>query len=223
MTYARIISGAAEELTGAPINSTHTFQVDGEDRTEDVQFSYATMLLWSDAERAAHGIYPIIDDQIPSGKQMAGFSLSLDGTTVRRHWTLIDIPLDIIKAQKVSRINMKRDDVLGGGYTVPSTISTALGGKVLQTRDGDRANWLTSQAVYSAAIAAGHGSDEIATFRAVDNSVTILSANEGAAVLLAMAAWGATNTRHSWDLKDAVADATSAAAVAAVDETAGWS
>ena len=223
MAYARIISGVAEELTGAPINSTHTYQVDGEDRTEDVEFSYASMLLFSDAERAAHSIYPIVDDQIPSGKQTAGFSLSLDGATVRRQWTLIDIPLDSLKAQKVSRINLKRDEVLDGGFAVPSSVSLALAGKVLQTRDGDRTNWLTSQAVYTAAIAVGHGSDEIAIFRAADNSVTTISANEGAAVLLAMAAWGAANIRHSWDLKDAVAAATSAAAVAAIDETAGWS
>ena len=223
MTYARIVSGVAEELTGAPINSTYTYQIDGVTHTEEVQFSFETMILWSDEERAAHQIYAIVDDAIPSGKQTAGFSLALDGSVVRRQWTLVDIPLDSLKSQKISRIEAKLNQLLCGGFTVPSSISTALAGKVLQTRDADRTNWLTSQAMYSAAIAVGHGSDEIAVFRAADNSVTTVSANEGAAVLIAMAAWGATVTHHSWDLKDAVAAATTAAAVAAIDETAGWS
>lgn len=223
MAYARIISGSAEELTGETITSTHTYQIDDESFTEDVQFSYATMEMWTDAERAAHGIFPIVDDAIPDGKMPSGSSLVIDGSIVRRRWTLIDIPLSILKAQKLAQIASKLDDVLSSGYAVPSTISTGLAGKVLQTRESDRTNWLASQAMYSAAIAAGHGADQIAVFRAADNSVSPITANEGAAVLLAMAAWGASMTRHSWTLKDAVSAATSAAAVAAIDETAGWS
>jgi len=58
----------------------------------DVQFSYATMLQWSDAERAAHGIYPIIDDAIPEGKVATGSTLEQGDGVVLRHWTLEDAP-----------------------------------------------------------------------------------------------------------------------------------
>lgn len=69
-----------DELTGADI------------AVGDVQFSYATMLLWSDVERASCGIYPIIDDVIPEGKVATGSTLEQGDGVVLRHWTLEDDP-----------------------------------------------------------------------------------------------------------------------------------
>lgn len=120
------------------------------------------------------------------------------------------------------------DAMLSAGFTVPSAASASLTGKVLQTRDNtDRTNWLTSQAAYSAQVAAGNGAVAGAAFRATDNSMTTINYAEGVAVLLAMAAWGASAYHNSWALKDAIAaiaddDATGQTKLAAININAGW-
>ena len=63
MQYAIITSNTPAEITGGAID------------TGAAQFSYQTMLLWSDPERAAHSIYPITDDAIPDGKVAAASTL----------------------------------------------------------------------------------------------------------------------------------------------------
>lgn len=78
--YAQIQSAHAVELTGGTI----TFG--------DVQFSYETMLLWSDAERKARDIYKITEAAIPSGKVATGSSLQYSNGVVSRTWTLVDAP-----------------------------------------------------------------------------------------------------------------------------------
>lgn len=82
MAFAlRRAQGPLELLPGTPIVSG------------DVQFSYDTMLLWSDAERAAHGVFPIVEpDAVPVGKVANGSTLADDGTAVRRVLTLVDAP-----------------------------------------------------------------------------------------------------------------------------------
>ncbi len=80
MQYALITNSAPAEITGSAIE------------TSNVQFSYQTMLLWSDSERAAHGIYPITDDAITDGKVATGSTLEFTNGAVARHWTLEDAP-----------------------------------------------------------------------------------------------------------------------------------
>lgn len=80
MPYAQIKSGQPIELTGNTLTSG------------DVQFSYDTMLLWSDAERKKYDIYPITDDAIPSGKNASGSTLEFKGGKVLRHWALVETP-----------------------------------------------------------------------------------------------------------------------------------
>lgn len=58
----------------------------------DERFSLRTMLLWSDEERAARDIFPIVDDAIPNGKIATGSTLENDNGTIRRRWTLEDAP-----------------------------------------------------------------------------------------------------------------------------------
>lgn len=58
----------------------------------DERFSLQTMLLWSDDERAARDIFPIVDDDIPNGKVATGSTLENDNGTIRRRWTLEDAP-----------------------------------------------------------------------------------------------------------------------------------
>jgi hypothetical protein len=93
MTYARqTADGLSELVPGATIESTHTYQVNGQDITEPVQFSFETMALWSDEERAEHGIYTVVDDVVPAGKITTGSTLELADGIVHRHWTLADAP-----------------------------------------------------------------------------------------------------------------------------------
>ena len=81
----------------------------------------------------------------------------------------------------------------------------AFAGQRLQTRDvEDRTNWLTSQASYAAAVAAGAGDVVDATFRTAANATVTVTYAEGLDVLLGMAAWGRTIMARSWELKDAI-------------------
>lgn len=77
--YAQIIDGTAHEL-GETITSG------------DVYFSRQSAMMWSDEERAAHGIYPVVDDAIPEGKTVTGSSLEAGEGVVYRRFTLIDTP-----------------------------------------------------------------------------------------------------------------------------------
>jgi hypothetical protein len=124
------------------------------------------------------------------------------------------------KSAKLAAVNAKLNEVLTGGFTVPSG---DMAGKVLQTRNlEDRTNWLISQASYSAAVAAGQGAVEGAEFRTADNSTFVLSYSDGLAVLLGMAAWGAACMSNSWALKDAATAAEDETALDAVDVESGW-
>lgn len=96
-------------------------------------------------------------------------------------------------------------------------------GDRLQVRDvEDRTNWLTSQAAYTAQVAAGNGAAEGASFRTMSNQTVVVSYQEGLATLLGMAAWGAAIMQRSWALKDAIASATSLADLEEIDVEAGW-
>lgn len=124
------------------------------------------------------------------------------------------------KLQMTAVINAKRDQILTSGYSVPSG---PLEGKVLQTRDlEDRTNWLISQGSYAAAVAAGQGNVAGAKFRTQSNETITLTFEEGLAVLLEMAAWGAAVMERSWDLKDVVAAAEDHDDLDAIDIEAGW-
>lgn len=117
-------------------------------------------------------------------------------------------------------IEARRDQCFAEGFT-PS--AGPLAGKTLQVRSiEDRTNWLTSQAAYGAAVAAGAGAVEEAAFRTADNETIVMSYADGFAALLAMAAWGKSVMGNSWTLKDAVADAGDNEALDLIDLEAGW-
>ena len=120
-------------------------------------------------------------------------------------------------SKEVSRI---RDGYLAGGYS--HDFGEPHGVKALQTRPDDRTNWLTSQAAYSAAIAAGAGNMSGAVFRTEDNVTIGMTYMEGLTVLLAMAAWGQSVMARSWDIKDEIESATDETELAAVDIESGW-
>lgn len=124
------------------------------------------------------------------------------------------------KARLRDQIEARRDQCFQQGFTVPSG---PLAGKVLQTRGiEDRTNWLTSQAAYMAAISQGGGNVADASFRTADNETIVVTYSEGFAALMMMAAWGKAVMGNSWTLKDAVANASTHAALDAIDVEAGW-
>lgn len=124
------------------------------------------------------------------------------------------------KADKRAAVGEQLALAFAAGFT-PAT--GPLAGKTLQTRDmEDRTNWLTSQAAYSAAVAAGQGSEEGAVFRTADNQTIVTTYQNGLLTLLAMAAWGKALMGHSWALKDDIAAAATFAELAAIDIEVGW-
>lgn len=156
----------------------------------------------------------------PEREIKTGPIVTLEAARTLHSYVVAARPLADRKAELLAAVNHKRDQLLAGGY---SHDFGALGVHVLQTRGADdRINWLTSQAAYQAAVAAGAGAVEDAEFRTVENVRFVLSYADGLAVLLAMAAWGKAIFGHSWDLKDAIAQAVDHDDLDAIDIAAGW-
>ena len=143
-------------------------------------------------------------------------------------WRITDEPvpdapgptLAELKARMSSEAQVRCDALLTGGYRPPTG---PLAGQTLQLRNNlDRTNWLTSQAAYGAAVAAGAGAVTGATFRTAENITTTMSYADGLGVLLDMAAWGASVYAACWAIKDAIAGAADITALDTVDLEAGW-
>jgi len=83
--YAQITLNKLIALNPA---SAVTFERDG----ATINASYQTVMIWSDDERAAIGVHPIVDDDIPEGKVATGSTLEDDNGVIRRRWTLEDAP-----------------------------------------------------------------------------------------------------------------------------------
>jgi hypothetical protein len=65
------------------------------------------LTLWSDAELATIGVYPVVDDPIPEGQIATGSTLALDGDVVRRSWTLEPAPPPSVPAS-VTPLQIRR-------------------------------------------------------------------------------------------------------------------
>lgn len=102
--------------------------------------------------------------------------------------------------------------------------ATTVGGSaaVLQIREIDQSNWLTSSNRYRDAIAAGDGGVTGAMIRDEANVNHAVTFDEAAAVIAAMSAYGADLFRNRWDLKDQVAAAPDVETVDAIDAGSGW-
>lgn len=125
-----------------------------------------------------------------------------------------------LKALASSATQARCDAILTGGYRPPTG---PLAGQTLQLRNNlDRTSWLTSQAAYGAAVAAGAGAVTGATFRTAENITTTMTYAEGLGILLDMAAWGASVYAACWAIKDAIAGAADITALDTVDLEAGW-
>lgn len=92
--FARIVAGAPEQLDAgrsfvAPDGTNHSSAI------------YTSA--WSDEERAAIGIVPIVEDVIPANKVTNGSTLEVDAGVVRRRWTLVDRPIRMISIAVLCR------------------------------------------------------------------------------------------------------------------------
>ena len=214
MAYAlRTASDPIELVEGDPI-------VDA----ADVQHPANILDLWSVADLAEIGVFPIVEPgPVPAGKVETRSTLVDDGTTITRVLTLIDVApatLADLRSAQATAVNDRRDAILTAGYS--HDFGAPNGVKLLQTRESDETNWLTLQNSCIAAVMAGQGAAAGAVIRTADNVNIALSYADGLQVTLAMSAWGAAVYAASWKLKDAIAAAADPAALAAIDITAGW-
>ena len=132
MSYAQIVAGIPVAL--APARAV-SFERDG----AIINASYETVMRWSDDERAAIGVYPIVDDEIPGGKIVAGSTLESDGGVIRRRWTLEDAPPPPVPGS-VSRLQ-GRLALLDAGLlaTVEAAVNAAGGATLIWYQDAQ--NW----------------------------------------------------------------------------------
>lgn len=180
----------------------------------------------SDESLADFGMVPVIASDPPevTAEQVAEEAAPalVEGAWVQQ-WAVRDKTADELteaKQAKRQAVSQKLASIFAAGFT---PTEGPLAGKTLQTRDiEDRTNWLTSQAAYSAAVAAGQGSEEGAAFRTAANETIVTTYQNGLLTLLTMAAWGKTIMGYSWSLKDEVDAAQSFADLAAIDIEAGW-
>lgn len=61
------------------------------------------LALWTQAELATIGVYPVVDDPIPDGQTATSSTLTLDGDVVRRSWTLEPAPPPPVPASVTPR------------------------------------------------------------------------------------------------------------------------
>lgn len=210
MAYALLINGVATEIVSDTVASG------------DVHFSRVTMLMWSDGQRAARGIYPIVEDSpVPLGKRVASSSLSVSGNVITRVDVLENMPL---ADRKVAMQNAADDiwaDKTYAGFTY--NFGGDIGSRTLQTRLEDQARWLALKDACNDAIMAGLGAQNSPIqLRPVDNINVTVTFNQIAACLRAMRTEQAGLLGFSWYLKDTISAAADHAALDAIDITANW-
>lgn len=177
---------------------------------DDVQYPANWLELASPAEIAAVSVAAIIDDPLPTDARITGAELiDVDGAPHRRWLTE---PFTAIELRR--QVDARAAQAFAAGFA-PAHADFA--GERLQVRDAeDRTNWLTSQASYSAAVAAEMGDVVDASFRTMANRTITVSYADGLQILLGMAAWGRDILAVAWAKKDALA------AGEAIDLDDGW-
>lgn len=198
MTYAlRTAEGGWTEIAGC-------FTAD------DIQYPANWLELASPTEIAAIGVAAIVDDAPPTDARTIGSELiDVDGMPHRRWLTE---PFTAVELRR--QVDARAAQAFAAGFAPAHADFT---GERLQVRDAeDRTNWLTSQASYSAAVAAEMGDIVDASFRTMANRTITVSYADGLQILLGMAAWGRDILAVAWAKKDALA------AGEAIDLDDGW-
>ena len=165
----------------------------------DIQYPANWLELATPAEIAAIGAVAIVDDARPSDARILGTELVDINDAPHRRWLTEPFGAAELRGQ----VEARAARAFAAGYA-PSHPDFA--GERLQVRDAeDRTNWLTSQASYAAAVAAGAGDVLDATFRTMANRTIIVTYADGLQILLGMAAWGRDIMAVAWAKKDALA------------------
>lgn len=213
MAYALINGGSVSEL----IQGRPFIDADGVSHPAE-----ALTGQWSDAERAAIGVKAIVEpDPIPDGKQLVSSSVVLVGTIPTRQQVLEDIPLADLKAARVVAAEAEYEARIAVGYPV------TLGGnaETLQLRPNteDRTNWLGVLVGAQAASALGNGSADYPTkIRTTSNAGYTITNDAAVALMFQLLGWAGEMFGARSAIKDAIAAATDAEALAAIDVTAGY-
>lgn len=128
--------------------------------------------------------------------------------------------LEELQARALAAVNAKRDAVLSGGYQ--HNFGGSAGIRTLDTRtDRDRLNWIVLKGQVKDLVEAGEGDTDIA-IRDAGNETFTTSATTTLTALSGLEQWGAAVLSHSWALKDEIAAAEDAEALASIDLEAAW-
>ena len=130
------------------------------------------------------------------------------------------VPLDTARAAKHVAVQAEADRRMNAGYA--HDFGPSHGVLTLQTREHDRANWLTVDRVAQRRIDAGEPDFAMRPIRTAENVNVPVTAAEAAACMMAMQTYLGAVLEHAWVLKDAIAATADQATLDAVDITTGW-
>ena len=125
-----------------------------------------------------------------------------------------------VRAELKLRVNAIRDQHHAAGYS--HDFGAEYGVQTLQSRDDrDRTNWLVLDSNAGKLVAAGLG-DTLMEMRPESNISMMIPASDVVVILSAMASWGGSVLRRSWELKDQIDAAETVEQLTAIDTNEGW-
>lgn len=129
--------------------------------------------------------------------------------------------LDYLKNVKKQLVNELRDENLKNGYLYD--FGEGIGPKLMQTTtERDRTNYLGSAQEYALQVQTGNGLELGANIRTSDNTMIILSYEDGLTLMRLIGSHISDIMKHSWFLKDSIEAATTQEELDAIDITTGW-
>lgn len=129
--------------------------------------------------------------------------------------------LDDLKAAAAGTVQARRDALIAGGVTID--FGGTVGPKVIQTAtDYDRMNWITILTTAQAFAAMGQGAEAMNPIRTLDNTMVPATVDQAIAWMIEAQSRLGAAWRYAAELKDTIAAAADAAALAAIDLETGW-
>ena len=201
----------------APPSATPIELSGGFATNDGTQYPGNVLSLWTVESLKAIHVHEIIEPTVPAGKRIVSTELQRKTSPVRveRVATFEDIPLADLKDAKKAQADNLCDTKMSAGYD--HDFGAPYGVKTLQTRESDRPYWLALAQVSAAMVMAGQGAGSAGAIRAEDNVNVPVTAQQALDAMLGMQAHLGVILAALWSIKDAIAAATTAAEVAAVD------
>ena len=184
---------------------------------DGTQYPPNVLTLWSTEDLKAIHVHEIIEPTVPAGKRIVSTELQrkTGPARVERVATLEDIPLADLKASKKAQADALCGTKMSAGYD--HDFGAPYGVKRLQTRESDRPYWLALATAAQTALILGPPNASAGAIRAEDNTNVPVTASEALTAMMGMQAHLGVILASLWSIKDAIAAATTAAEVAAVD------